>query len=173
MSLRVGVPKETKPMEGRIALTPDAVGELVRRGNEVAVQCDAGRGSGYLDSAYQAVGAQLLPDADALYAWAQLVVKVKEPVGDEIDRLRSDHLLFSYLHLAAAPELTRRLCAIGLTAVAFETVVDQGRLPILAPMSDIAGRIAVQVGTHLLHTPQGGKGILLGGLASVARGNVV
>ncbi len=173
MSLRVGVPKEIKPLEGRIALTPDAVGELVRCGNEVAIQCDAGRGSGYPDSAYQAVGAQLLPDADALYAWAQLVVKVKEPISDEIDRLRSDHLLFSYLHLAAAPELTRRLCAIGLTAVAFETVVDHGRLPILAPMSDIAGRIAVQVGTHLLHTPHGGKGILLGGLASVSRGNVV
>ena len=173
MSLRVGVPKEIKPLEGRIALTPGAAAELVGRGVEVAIERGAGAGSGYADAAYSALGVRLLPDADALYDWAQLVVKVKEPVGVEIDRLRPDHLLFCYLHLAANPELTRRLCEIGLTAVAFETVVDQGRLPILVPMSDIAGRIAVQVGAHLLHTPQGGKGILLGGLASVERGNVV
>jgi alanine dehydrogenase len=173
MSLRVGVPKEVKPMEGRIGLTPEAAGELASHGVEVAIESGAGVGSGYPDSAYRALGAQLLPDADALYEWAQLVVKVKEPIGEEIDRLRPDHLLFCYLHLAANADLTRRLCEIGLTALAFETVLDQGRLPILVPMSDIAGRIAVQVGTHLLHTPQGGKGILLGGLASVEHGNVV
>lgn len=173
MSLRVGVPKEVKPMEGRVGLTPEAAGELVGQGVDVAIQAGAGVGSGYPDGAYRALGVQLLPDADALYGWAQLVVKVKEPVGAEIERLRKDHLLFCYLHLAANAVLTRRLCEIGLTAVAFETVMDQGRLPILVPMSDIAGRIAVQVGTHLLHTPQGGRGILLGGLASVERGNVV
>jgi alanine dehydrogenase len=173
MSLCVGVPKEIKPLEGRIAMTPAAAAELVRRGFEVGIERGAGTGSGYADADYAAAGVQLLPDADALYDWAQLVVKVKEPVGVEIDRLKPDHLLFCYLHLAANPTLTARLCAIGLTAVAFETVVDQGRLPILAPMSDIAGRIAVQVGAHLLHTPQGGKGILLGGLASVERGHVV
>ena len=173
MHLKVGVPKEIKPLEGRVGLTPPAAAELMRRGAHVAVQQGAGDASGYPDDAYLAVGAQVLPDADTLYDWAQLVVKVKEPVGEEIDRLRREHLLFCYLHLAANPELTRRLCGIGLTAIAFETVMDEGRLPILVPMSEIAGRIAVQVGAHLLHTPQGGKGILLGGLPSVGRGNVV
>ncbi|MCB1802338.1 MAG: alanine dehydrogenase [Gammaproteobacteria bacterium] len=173
MSLRVGIPTEIKPLEGRVALTPDAVADIVSGGVEVGIQRGAGQGSGYTDDAYTAVGAQLLDDAAALYAWAQLVVKVKEPVGDEVDLLRPDHLLFCFLHLAANPELTARLCDIGLTAVAFETVADQGRLPILVPMSDIAGRLAVQVGAQLLHTPQGGRGILLGGLASVERGNVV
>ena len=173
MHLKVGVPKEIKPLEGRVGLTPPAAAELMRRGAHVAVQQGAGDASGYPDDAYLAVGAQVLPDADTLYEWAQLVVKVKEPVGEEIDRLRREHLLFCYLHLAANPELTRRLCGIGLTAIAFETVMDEGRLPILVPMSEIAGRIAVQVGAHLLHTPQGGKGILLGGLPSVGRGNVV
>lgn len=173
MSLCVGVPKETKPLEGRVALTPAAAAELVRRGVPLAIERGAGAGSGYADADYRAIGAQIMPDADALYDWAQLVVKVKEPVGAEIDRLKPDQLLFCYLHLAANPGLTRSLCDIGLTAVAFETVVDHGHLPILSPMSDIAGRISVQVGTHLLHTPQGGKGILLGGLASVERGEVV
>ncbi|MGB5669568.1 MAG: alanine dehydrogenase, partial [Sedimenticolaceae bacterium] len=173
MSVNVGVPTETKPLEGRVALTPAATAELVGRGVPVAIQTGAGVGSGYPDADYRAVGGRLVPDAESLYDWAQLVVKVKEPVGAEIDLLKPEHLLFCYLHLAANPELTKRLCEIGLTAVAFETVVDQGRLPILAPMSDIAGRVAVQVGAHLLHTPQGGRGILLGGLASVERGRVV
>lgn len=173
MSLCVGVPKEIKPLEGRVGLTPAAARELIQRGIDVAIEQGAGNRSGYPDADYQSLGVRLLPDADALYDWAQLVVKVKEPVGPEIDRLKPDHLLFCYLHLAANPELTRRLCEIGLTAVAFETVMDQGRLPILVPMSEIAGRISVQVGTHLLHTPQGGRGILLGGLASVERGSVV
>ena len=173
MHLKVGVPKEIKPLEGRVGLTPPAAAELMRRGAHVAVQQGAGDASGYPDDAYLAVGTQVLPDADTLYEWAQLVVKVKEPVGEEIDRLKREHLLFCYLHLAANPGLMRRLCEIGLTAIAYETVMDEGRLPILVPMSDIAGRIAVQVGAHLLHTTQGGKGILLGGLASVVRGNVV
>jgi alanine dehydrogenase len=173
MVLRVGVPSETKPLEGRIALTPGAVGELKRHGVEVGVQRGAGLASRYADADYSAAGALLLDDATALYDWAELVVKVKEPVGDEVRLLRQDHRLFCYLHLAANPTLTAALCDIGLTAIAFETVAEGGRLPILVPMSDIAGRIAVQVGTHLLHTPQGGKGVLLGGLASVPRGNVV
>lgn len=173
MRLKVGVPKEILPQEGRVGLAPAAAAELVRRGAPVAVQRGAGNASGYPDADYLAVGAQILPDADALYDWAQLVVKVKEPVGEEVDRLKREHLLFCYLHLAANPGLMRRLCEIGLTAIAYETVMDEGRLPILVPMSDIAGRIAVQVGAHLLHTPQGGKGILLGGLSSVVRGNVV
>lgn len=173
MSLRVGVPKEIKPLEGRVALTPAAVRELVRHGASVALQQGAGGGSGYADDDFAAAGAEILPDADTLYDWAQLLVKVKEPVGDETTRLKADQLLFCYLHLAANPELTRRLCDIGLTAIAFETVMDDGRLPILVPMSEIAGRIAVQVGTHLLHTAQGGRGVLLGGLPGVERGRVV
>jgi len=173
MSVQVGVPKETKPLEGRVALTPGAVAELVGRGAEVGIEQGAGVASGYPDDAYTAAGARVLADADALYGWARLVVKVKEPVGDEIGRLRSDHLLFCYLHLAANPELMARLCDIGLTAVAFETVADHGRLPILTPMSEIAGRLSVQVAAQLLHTPSGGSGILLGGLPGVSRGNVV
>lgn len=173
MTLRVGVPREIKPLEGRVGLTPAAAGDLVRSGVEVGLQAGAGSASGYPDALYADAGVRLLPDADALYDWAQLVVKVKEPIGEEIDRLKSDHLLFCYLHLAANPHLLGRLCDIGLTAVAFETVVDRGRLPILVPMSEIAGRIAVQVGAHLLHAPQGGKGLLLGGLPGVDRGQVV
>jgi alanine dehydrogenase len=173
MGKRVGVPREIKPLEGRVGLTPEAVAEVIRHGAEVGLESGAGVASGYPDSAYEAVGAQILADADALYAWAQLVVKVKEPVGPELDRLRGDHLLFCFLHLAADPGLTERLCAIGLTALAFETLADHGRLPILVPMSEIAGRIAVQVGTQLLHTTQGGRGVLLGGLPSVDRGHVV
>ena len=121
MSFRVGVPTEIKPLEGRVGLTPAATAELARQGVEVAIQQGAGVRSGYPDDDYRSAGAQLLPDAEALYGWAELVVKVKEPVGAEVDLLRSDHLLFCYLHLAANPELMRRLRAIGLTAVAFET----------------------------------------------------
>ncbi len=173
MSLKVGVPKEIKPLEGRVALTPTAAGDLTHQGIEVGIESGAGIPSGYPDSDYAHHGVQVLPDADALYDWAELVVKVKEPIEPELHRLKRNHLLFCYLHLAPNPTLTRKLCDIGLTAIAFETVVDQGRLPILVPMSDIAGRIAIQVGAHLLHIPQGGPGILLGGLAAVERGNVV
>ena len=173
MTLRVGVPKEIKPMEGRVALTPAAVREIVGRGAELGIQQGAGEGSGYADQDYLAAGAEILADAAALYDWAELVVKVKEPLDGEVDRLRDDQVLFCYLHLAANPALTRRLCDVGLTAVAFETVTDRGRLPILVPMSEIAGRISVQVGAHLTHTVQGGRGVLLGGLPGVERGNVV
>ena len=173
MTLRVGVPTEVKPMEGRVGLTPAAVADVIAQGVRAGIQRGAGIASGYTDADYQAAGAELLDDADALYDWAQIVVKVKEPYGHEINLLRADHLLFCFLHLAANAELTRRLCEIGLTAVAFETLEDHGRLPILVPMSDIAWRISVQVAAHLLHTTQGGRGILLGGLASVERGNVV
>ena len=115
-----------------------------------------------------------LPTADELFDKSQMIVKVKEPIEPDLARLRKDHLLFCYLHLAALPDLTRRLCSIGLTAVAFETVEDRvGRLPLLAPMSDIAGRLAMQYSTSLLHQPQGGKGILLGGVPAAKRGRVV
>lgn len=171
--MRIGIPKEVKVLEGRVAMIPEAVAELVAHGHEVFVQASAGEASGYSDDSYTAVGAQMMADAAALYGASEMIVKVKEPQASELALLRSDHLLFSYLHLAAEPALTRSLRDIGLTAVAFETVEEQGRLPLLAPMSDIAGRIAVQVGTHLLHRPQGGKGLLLGGLPAAERGHVV
>jgi alanine dehydrogenase len=171
--MRIGIPKEIKPMEGRVALTPEAAGELVRAGHEVRLQAAAGELSGYPDSAYSALGVGIVPDAATLYGEAQLIVKVKEPIAPEYELLRSDHLLFSYLHLAAVPELARLLVRKGLTAVAFETVEVRGHLPLLAPMSDIAGRLSIQIGAHLLHRPMGGRGILLGGLAGTERGRVV
>jgi alanine dehydrogenase len=171
--MRIGIPKEIKPLEGRVALVPEATGELVRAGSEVYLQAGAGEKSGYPDNAYSAQGAHILPDAAALYGRAQLIVKVKEPIAAEYELLRPEHVLFSFLHLAAAPELTRVLKQKGLTAVAFETVEVHGHLPLLAPMSEIAGRLAVQIGAHLLHAPQGGRGVLLGGLPGTERGRVV
>lgn len=171
--MRIGIPKEIKPLEGRVAMVPDAAAELVRAGHQVFIQRGAGRASGFDDERYRHAGIELLPDAPAVYREAEMILKVKEPVGPELELLRPDHLLFSFLHLAAEPELTVRLCEIGLTAVAFETVQIGGRLPVLAPMSNIAGRIAVQTGTHYLHRPMGGKGLMLGGMPSVSRGHVV
>ncbi len=169
----IGIPKEIKPLEGRVALVPDAVHELVVAGHRVTIETQAGVVSGYEDGVYASAGAEIAADARSVYAAAEILLKVKEPVAPEIDYLRPDQLLFSFLHLAAEPELTERLCEIGLTAIAFETVADRGGLPILAPMSNIAGRIAVQIGAHLLHRPAGGRGILLGGLGSVGRGRVM
>jgi len=172
--MRIGIPKESKVHEGRVGLIPAAAAELVRSGNDVYIESRAGLLSGYPDAAYSAAGIQILPTAEDLYKKAQLIIKVKEPVDKELDYLRPDHILFSFLHLAANPALTDRLKAIGLIAVAFETVTDrQGRLPLLAPMSDIAGRLATQIGCHLLHQSQGGKGILLGGVSGAERGRVV
>lgn len=171
--MQIGIPSEIKPQEGRVALIPEACGELVRRGHGLHLQQGAGVAAGYADEAYLAVGVTLHPDAAALYAAARLIVKVKEPLAGDLALLREDHLLFCFLHLAAAPELARQLTAIGLTAVAFETVEEDGALPILAPMSDIAGRLSVQIGTHLLHRPLGGRGVLLGGVAGTARARVV
>jgi alanine dehydrogenase len=172
--MRIGIPTETKTLEGRIALVPAACGDLVRAGHEVFIQSAAGDKSGFADSDFEAVGVAILPDAAALYEKAELVVKVKEPIAGDLEHLRCGHVLFCYLHLAAEPELTQRLLDIGLTGVAFETVEEaDGRLPLLAPMSNIAGRIGVQVATHLLHQPQGGRGILLGGLPAANRGHVV
>lgn len=172
--MRIGVPKETKTLEGRVALVPAAAGDLVKRGHEVWVEKDAGIKSGFKDADYEKLGVKIAADAEALYAKGEMIVKVKEPIAGDLKHLRKDHLLFCYLHLAAEPELTRQLLDIGLTGVAFETVeLPNGDLPLLAPMSVIAGKIGVQVGTHLLHQPMGGKGKLLGGLASTERGNVV
>ena len=172
--MRIGVPREIKPLEGRVGLIPAACAELVRAGHEVFIEASAGEKSGYGDDQFEAIGATVLPDAAEVYSRSEMIVKVKEPVEGDLELLRRDHLLFCYLHLAALPELTRRLCEVGCTAVAFETVEDeQGRLPLLAPMSDIAGRLSMQVATHLLHQPQGGKGILLGGVPAAKRGKVV
>lgn len=171
--MRVGVPREIKPLEGRVGLVPEAAGELVRAGHEVWLETAAGVASGFADDDYRALGVGIVADAADLYRRAELVVKVKEPVDGELELLRADHLLFCFLHLAAIPQLAARLAAMGLTAIGFETVAEAGELPILAPMSDIAGRIAVQVGTTLLHRPQGGKGLLLGGLPAAERGSVV
>lgn len=172
--MRIGIPRETKTLEGRVALVPAACGDLVRRGHEVWLEKDAGIKSGFSDEDYTRIGVKIAPDAAALYEKGELIVKVKEPIAGDLQHLRSDHLLFCYLHLAAEPDLTRRLLDIGLTGLAFESVAfDDGTLPLLAPMSIIAGRIATQVGTQLLHQPAGGKGKLLGGLPSTDRGKVV
>jgi alanine dehydrogenase len=171
--VRIGIPREIKPKEGRVALIPPAVAELVRAGHEVAVQAGAGVQAGYPDMDYRQAGAEVLPDAATLYGRSRLIIKVKEPVAAEFGLLREDHILFSYLHLAANRELTRALQQKGLTAVAFETVSADGELPLLAPMSDIAGRLSVQIGATLLHAHNGGRGVLLGGLPSAERGRVV
>lgn len=172
--MRIGIPCEIKTLEGRVALVPHACGDLVQAGHEVFIQAGAGEKSGFPDADFERVGVRVMADAASLFEAAEMVVKVKEPIAGDLAHLRSHHLLFCYLHLAAEPALTERLCEIGLTAVAFETVeTDSGDLPLLAPMSNIAGRIAVQVGTHLLHQPQGGRGVLLGGLPSTERGHVV
>lgn len=172
--MRIGIPKEVKTLEGRVALIPAAVAELINEGHELILQAGSGEKSGYPDLAYSRLGARIVPDATALYQQAELIVKVKEPQPEEWDMLRADQRLFCYLHLAAEPELSQVLRDIGITAVGFETVTDgQGRLPLLAPMSAIAGRVAVQEGAHYLHQAQGGRGMLLGGIPSTNRGKVV
>jgi len=171
--MQIGIPREIRVLEGRVGLVPAAVGQLVAQGHEVLVERDAGLLSGYRDDDYRAAGAVLVDSAEAVYR-AELIVKVKEPQPVEVAMLRPGQLLFSYLHLAADLELMQALRDTGVTAVAFETVeTDAGRLPLLAPMSDIAGRVAVQVGAHLLHQPQGGRGLLLGGVPAAERGRVV
>lgn len=171
--MRIGIPKEIKPKEGRVALIPAACAELIKAGHHVIVQHNAGILSGYADPAYQAAGIEIVADAKSLYAAAELIVKVKEPQPVELDMLRADHVLFSYLHLAAESKLLDALLDIGITAVAFETVQEGRQLPLLAPMSDIAGRLSIQIGANLLHLPHGGRGVLLGGLPAAERGNVV
>jgi alanine dehydrogenase len=166
--LSVGVPTEIKSDENRVALTPDGVRELESRGTEVLVQAGAGEGARISDDAYRAAGAEVVDDAAEVWARAGLVVKVKEPQPSEIEHLRSDLVLFTYLHLAAAPELARALCKAGTTALGYETVMRaDGSLPLLAPMSEIAGRLAVQAGARFLEATQGGRGVLLGGAPGV------
>jgi alanine dehydrogenase len=172
--VKVGVPSEVKADEYRVALTPLGVRELNEHGHEVLIEARAGEGSSIADSAYEAQGARIVHSAEDVWGEADLVLKVKEPQPDEVPLVRPEITLFTYLHLAPAPELTRALCESGTTAVAYETVEDsRGRLPLLAPMSEIAGKIATQAGAFMLEKPLGGRGVLLGGVPGVAPANVM
>jgi alanine dehydrogenase len=172
--MRIGVPSEIKPDEYRVAITPAGVRELSSRGHDVLVQAGAGEGSAMGDDQFQAQGARIVRDAEAVFAEADLVLKVKEPQASEVRMLRADQALFTYLHLAAEPELARGLQDSGATCIAYETVEDAaGRLPLLAPMSEVAGKIATQAGAFMLEKPLGGRGILLGGVPGVAAATVL
>ena len=172
--MKVGVPTEIKDDEYRVALTPAGTRELVEHGHEVLVQTGAGEGSAISDADYEAQGARIAPDAPAVWGEAELVLGVKEPQPEEVEMLRPDSTLFTYLHLAPAPKLTEALKRSGGTCIAYETVEDgRGRLPLLAPMSEIAGKIATQAGAFFLEKPLGGRGILLGGVPGVPPANVM
>ncbi|MDX6517270.1 MAG: alanine dehydrogenase [Gaiellaceae bacterium] len=171
--MKIGVAKEIKPDEYRVALTPAGALELGRRGHDVSVETGAGDGSSFPDSAYEAVGARIV-SLDDVWADSDLLLKVKEPIAQEYPRLREGLILFTYLHIAADEPLTRALVDCGITAVAYETVeTDNRALPLLAPMSEIAGRLAAQAGAYFLEKPLGGRGLLLGGVPGVAPGRVV
>jgi alanine dehydrogenase len=170
----VGVPTEVKTDEYRVAITPAGVRELVDAGHQVLVQSGAGLGSAMSDEAFAGQGATIVPDAAAVFGGASLIVKVKEPQPEEVRLLEPRHTLFTYLHLAADAALTRSLVESGATCIAYETVEDSsGRLPLLAPMSEVAGKIATQAGAFFLEKPLGGRGILLGGVPGVAAANVM
>jgi alanine dehydrogenase len=172
--VRVGVPTEIKEDEYRVALTPSGTRELAEHGHEVLIQAGAGEGSAIADADYEAQGARILPDAAAVFDQAELVLGVKEPQPEEVALLQPEHTLFTFLHLAPAPELTKGLQESGAICVAYETVEDsQGRLPLLAPMSEVAGKIATQAGAFFLEKPLGGRGILLGGVPGVAAATVM
>ncbi|HXV92340.1 MAG TPA: alanine dehydrogenase [Pseudonocardia sp.] len=172
--MRIGVPREVKNNEYRVALTPAGVVELTARGHEVLVERSAGAGSALPDEEYVAAGARIVPEADDVWDAAGLVLKVKEPVAEEYHRLRADQVLFTFLHLAASKECTQALVDAGATAVGYETVrLPDGSLPLLAPMSEVAGRMAPQVGAHFLQRTSGGRGVLLGGVSGVPAGKIV
>ncbi|HEX4010282.1 MAG TPA: alanine dehydrogenase [Solirubrobacteraceae bacterium] len=172
--MRIGVPTEIKTDESRVAMTPGGVRELTAAGHEVLIQAGAGEGSALADDAYRAQGAEILLDAETVFEQAEMIVKVKEPQRDEVALLGPDHILFTYLHLAPARELTQGLRDSGATCIAYETVTDgHGGLPLLAPMSEVAGKIATQAGAFMLEKPLGGRGLLLGGVAGVPAGKVM
>ncbi|GAA1283139.1 alanine dehydrogenase [Pseudonocardia aurantiaca] len=169
----MGVPREVKNHEYRVAITPAGVRELTARGHGVLLEHDAGAGAGIPNEDFVAAGAQISADADEVWGGAGLVLKVKEPVASEYHRLRADQVLFTYLHLAASKECTDALVTSGATAIAYETVrLPDGSLPLLAPMSEVAGRMAPQVGAHYLQRTAGGRGVLLGGVSGVPAGKV-
>lgn len=172
--MHVGIPKEVKDSEYRVAATPEGVRELTRAGHRVLVEASAGRGSAISDEQFAAAGAEVLPDAEAVFAAAEMIVKVKEPQPQEYERFRPGQVLFTYLHLAADEGLTRFLAEREVVSVAYETVqTPDGRLPLLAPMSEIAGRMAPQEGAAALERPRGGRGVLMGGSSGVAPARVV
>jgi alanine dehydrogenase len=172
--MKVGVPKEVKNHEYRVAITPAGVNEFVSNGHQVIIEAGAGVGSSIPDADFVAAGAQMLPTADEVWQAADLILKVKEPVPEEYHRLRKDQVLFTYLHLAASKECTDALLGSGTTAIAYETVqAPDGSLPLLAPMSEVAGRMAPQVGAHHLQRDGGGRGVLMGGVSGVYAAKVV
>ncbi len=172
--MKIGVPTEIKSDEYRVAITPAGVRELAERGHEVLIQAGAGLGSAIPDERYEAQGAKIVADAKGVFDEAEMILHVKELQAEEIAMLSPGQLLFTYLHLAPDPEQTRGLCDSGVTAIAYETVEDaHGRLPLLAPMSEVAGKIATQAGAFMLEKPLGGRGILLGGVPGVAAANVM
>jgi alanine dehydrogenase len=169
----IGVPKEIKVLEARVALTPEGASEFIRAGHQVVVEKGAGLGSAITDEQYIAAGATIEGDIEKIWRDADLILKVKEPIEAEYPRLRAGQILFTYLHLAASKPCTDALLASGTTAIAYETVELNGTLPLLAPMSEVAGRLATQVGATALQKPHGGRGVLLGGVPGVAPGKVV
>ena len=169
----IGVPKEIKNNEYRVAITPSGVREFVKNGHNVVIETNAGSGSAISDADYEKVGAQILSSADEVWDKAELVLKVKEPIAAEYSRMRPGQVLFTYLHLAASKECTDALIASGTTAIAYETVEVNGALPLLAPMSEVAGRMAAQVGAAALQKSAGGRGVLLGGVPGVRPGKVL
>ena len=172
--MKIGLPKEIKNNEFRVGLTPSAVKELTNFGHEVFVQHNAGEGIGFTNDLYQDAGAKILEKAEDVFATADMIVKVKEPQLNECEMLREGQILFTYLHLAPDPKQTQGLIKSGCIAIAYETVTDRfGGLPLLAPMSEVAGRLSIQAGARHLEKPQGGMGLLLGGVPGVAAGNVV
>ncbi len=172
--MRIGCPKEIKPQEGRVGLTPAGADALVRAGHQVYMEKNAGECSGFTDEEYLAVGAQILATPAEVYATSDMIIKVKEPLVPEYDLLREGQTLFTYLHLAPDPGQTQALLRKKVTAVAYETVqLADGSLPLLSPMSEVAGRLSVQIGAHLLEANCGGRGVLLGGVSGVEKANVV
>ncbi len=169
----IGVPKEIKDNENRVAMLPSAAYQLIKKGHTVIVQRNAGAGASYLDDEYESAGAKMVDTAEGVFSEAKLIVKVKEPQPPELALLKPEHTLFTYLHLAASQELTEGLMASGCTAIAYETIEVNGRLPLLEPMSEIAGRMSVVVGAYHLARHRGGRGILLGGVPGVLPGRVV
>jgi alanine dehydrogenase len=173
MSRVIGVPKEVKDQEGRVSMQPDGVTELVHHGHEVVVQAGAGEGAGFKDEEYEELGARVAPGADDVFEAADLILKVKEPVPEEYDRFREGQELFTYLHLAADKQLTEFLMERKTKSIAYETVeLEDGSLPLLTPMSQVAGRMAVQAAAHCLESPQGGAGLLLGGVPGTPQAKV-
>ena len=170
----IGIPKETKPDEYRVSMLPVGVELLVKDGHRVLVQKQAGTNSGYEDAEYMAAGAELVDEAADAWARAEMIVKVKEPIGDELKMMTRGQTVFTYFHFAASRELTEACLGAGVTAVAYETLTDKhGRLPLLTPMSEVAGRMSVQEGAKYLEKPMEGRGILLGGVPGVEPGNVL